>query len=475
MNAKKLLPAAALMIFNFLFLMSPPQAKAQLCFNPAVNYATGNSGFYATSADLNGDGKADLAVANLNSGTVSIFLNNGTGTFGAANNVNAGCTAESVTFADYDGDGKIDMATLGSNSLITIALGTGGGNFSTTLFSFAVGSGPTSMTSADYNGDGKIDLVFTTAGGIGNYFIRNTTLYVGQPNFNTSTSFPQCGKSYSIITADFNGDGKADLATANYDSSSVSVYLGTGAGSFSAPVSFAVGSGSVFSNGAVSVTSADVNGDSKLDLVVANGGKNIVSVLLGTGTGSFGTATNFTTDWYPYSVTVADFNGDGKADLATANNSSSKTVSVLLGTGTGSFGTAATFTVGGTQPYSIVSADLNGDGKIDLATANNVYGGNNVSVLINCGAAGVADFNMDREISIYPNPTSGKFNVAISQLAYLNMEKLKVYNVYGECIYQHIGTSSNCQIDLSDAPDGIYFMQMKTDQGTANKKIIVQK
>ena len=91
-------------------------------------------------------------------------------------------------------------------------------------------------------------------------------------------------------------------------------------------------------------------------------------MLLGTGTGSFVPATNFTVGISPRSVTVGDFNGDGKSDLATANRTNDN-VSVLLGTGTGSFGTATNFAVG-SSPYSVTVGDFNGDGKSDLATAN---------------------------------------------------------------------------------------------------------
>ncbi|HWY33325.1 MAG TPA: VCBS repeat-containing protein, partial [Nitrosopumilaceae archaeon] len=128
---------------------------------------------------------------------------------------------------------------------------------------------------------------------------------------------------------------------------------------------------SIFSNAQpFSVTSADFNGDGNIDLATANNNSNNVSVLLGTGTGIFGTATNFAVGTQPESVTSADFNGDGKKDLAVANYAS-KNVSVLLGTGTGSFGAATNLTIGiNTYPGSIISADFNGDGKVDLATAN---------------------------------------------------------------------------------------------------------
>src|SRR5439155_606696 len=101
-------------------------------------------------------------------------------------------------------------------------------------------------------------------------------------------------------------------------------------------------------------------------------------ILLGTGTGSFGAATNFAVGTTPESVAVGDFNGDGKQDVATANTNSNN-ISILLGTATGSFGAATNFAVG-TNPVSVVVGDFNGDGKQDLAVANGAS--NNVSILL---------------------------------------------------------------------------------------------
>src|SRR5438445_124480 len=194
-------------------------------------------------------------------------------------------------------------------------------------------------------------------------------------SFAAATNFTG-GNPVSLVAGDFNGDGKLDLALANFDSNNVSILLGTGTGSFNAATSFAAGSGPS------SVAVGDFNGDGNLDLAVANQTSNNVSILLGTGTGSFSAATNFAAGSGPNSVAAGDFNGDGKLDLAMANNSSN-TVSILLGTGTGSFSAAANFGVG-SSPTSVAAGDFNGDGKLDLATGNNAS--NNVSILLNNGA-----------------------------------------------------------------------------------------
>jgi FG-GAP-like repeat/Bacterial Ig-like domain/Thrombospondin type 3 repeat len=189
-------------------------------------------------------------------------------------------------------------------------------------------------------------------------------------------------------TADFNGDQKKDLAVTNPNQGDVSVLLnkGDGTGSFGAATNFVVGSAPY------AITSADFNGDGKPDLVTANFNSANVSVLINTtadfgpnnAPATFGAATNFPVGVgsFPTAITSADFGsatGDGKPDLAVANQGSN-TVSVLKGDGTGSFGAAQPFAVG-TTPIGITSAHFAGTGSPDLAVANS--GSDTVSVLLN--------------------------------------------------------------------------------------------
>src|SRR5881397_2620325 len=170
----------------------------------------------------------------------------------------------------------------------------------------------------------------------------------------------------SVAVGDFNGDGRLDLAVTNASSydvpGTVSVLLGNGDGTFQSALSFAVGSNPL------SVAVGDVNGDGRLDLAVANYYSNDVSVLLGNGDGTFQPARTFRVGTYPSSVVVGDFNGDGRPDLAVANGNSND-VSVLLGNGDGTFQPALSFAAG-TAPVSVAVGDINGDGRPDLAVAN---------------------------------------------------------------------------------------------------------
>jgi hypothetical protein len=170
--------------------------------------------------------------------------------------------------------------------------------------------------------------------------------------------------TYCLTNADFNGDGRMDLAVVNRDSNTVAVLLGDGSGAFAAADIFSTGG-----EGPMSLAVGDFNGDGHPDLVVANRDSNNVAVLLGNGNGAFGTASTFSLSGLaPRCVAVGDFNEDGLSDLAVAN-SGSDSVDILRGDGSGAFAAPITISSGGTLPRALAIADFNGDEHMDLAVA----------------------------------------------------------------------------------------------------------
>lgn len=348
-------------------------ATTPVSFSPATSFLVeGTHPASVAIADLNGDGKPDLAAANVFSDNVSILLGTGTGTFGAATTFAVGPHPTSVAIADLNGDGKPDLAVANFHGgSVSILLGTGTGAFGAAT-NFPAGGNPFSVAIGDLNGDGKPDLAVTLVNVLD---AVSVLLGTGTGGFGAATIFVAGGTPESVAIGDLNGDGKPDLAVANFYTNNVSVLLNTtppagATPSFSA-ANFAGGTGPI------SVAIADLNGDSKPDLAVANHVSSNVSILLGTGTGAFGAATNFAVAWIPLSVAIADLNGDGQPDLAVSTNNG---VSILLGTGAGAFGAATDFAVG-TGLGSVAIADLNGDGKPDLAATHN--SGNAVLILLN--------------------------------------------------------------------------------------------
>ncbi|MFN6050250.1 MAG: FG-GAP repeat domain-containing protein, partial [Planctomycetia bacterium] len=187
------------------------------------------------------------------------------------------------------------------------------------------------------------------------------------PSFGNPSNFSTGLGSLSVTMGDINGDGKLDIVTANHGSNTTSVLLGSGNGAFGPKTDFATGTIPR------SVSLGDVNGDGKLDIITANEKYSTSSVLLnttasGATTPSFSNQSTFPTGTNPYSVTLGDVDGDGKLDIVTANKGAN-TASVLLGNGDGTFKGQTTF-VTGNEPFSVTLGDVNGDDKLDIITAN---------------------------------------------------------------------------------------------------------
>jgi hypothetical protein len=193
--------------------------SVEMAFSTPTNFTVGSSPISVTVGDFNGDGKSDLATANVGSNNVSVLLGTGTGSFGPATNFSVGGGPFSVTVGDFNGDGKSDLAVANfSSQKVSVLLGTGTGSFGLAT-NFTVGSSPYSVTVGDFNGDGKSDLA------VANFNSGNVSVLLGTGtgSFATATNFSVGLKPFSVTVGDFNGDGKSDLAVANLNSNNVSV------------------------------------------------------------------------------------------------------------------------------------------------------------------------------------------------------------------------------------------------------------
>ena len=367
-------------------------------FAAKVEFTTGSAPVAVAIGDFNHDGKPDLAVANFHSDTVSVFLDTtATGSavpsFAARLDFPTGSLPYSVAIGDLDGDGTPDLAVANRNSnTVSVLLNTTPPGSTAPSFAprvdFATGMDPFSVAIGDLDGDGKLDLAVANERS-GTVSVLRNTRAVGSttPSFAATVDFMTGDSPLSVAIGDLDGDGKLDLVVADYNLNTVSILhnlTATGATtpSFATKVDFMTGSNPY------SVAIGDVNSDGKPDIAVSNSNANSVSVLLNTATTgsmtpSFAAKVDFTTGSTSVFIAIGDLDGDGSPDLA-IGNVNSNTVSVLInttlpGSTTPSFGAKVDVTTG-SSPHSLAIGDLNGDGKPDLAVAT--PGSSTVSVLL---------------------------------------------------------------------------------------------
>jgi len=280
---------------------------------------------------------------------------------------------------------------------------------------------PISIAVADFNGDGNLDIA------VANRSSNDVSVLLGKGNgtFNTQVKY-SAGTGgpdpISIAAADVNGDGKPDLIVADFGTKSVSVFLNSGTGTFGTPVIYTVG------NSPTAVAVGDLNGDGIADIAVTNSADNTITVLINSGSGTFTKAGTYATDSNPSSIAIVDVDGSNGNDLVIANQGSSD-VSVLLNQGSGTFSPAVNYCVvtsggciaPGVSPVSVAAVDLNGDGFPDLAVAslNSTVGSTNpgtVSILLNNGS-GAFSVNSISSSSLAPQSiTSGVFSGTTTSL-----------------------------------------------------------
>jgi len=354
-------------------------------------------GFIA-AADFNTDGFADLAVTYLRcdpdskvepcnpqfdkAGRVLILLGSPDG-FKPLRRYTVGDLPRNLVAADVNNDGHLDIVVAntgyGLRGSLSVLLGDGEGAFvsaCTPARTCTPTDGlPYGMTAADFNGDGKIDLAISNTNG------RTVGIWFGHGNgwFTDPQPYWIDAPTIDLASGDFNGDGHPDIIVASLSKArALAVLINDGSGSFAVALI-------PHTDAPFGVAICDMDKDNKLDLVTAQpagtiaGFEDHVAVWRGDGQGGFQLSGRFYTLGDPLKVTCADFNGDGNLDVAAANGVDDA-VSVLLGDGKGGLGECMGVPVGKT-PLSVITADFKG--KAQIITAN--QSGNSITILFNEG------------------------------------------------------------------------------------------
>jgi hypothetical protein len=261
-----------------------------------------------------------------------------------------------LAVGDVNGDGKPDLVVtndLDPVGMVSVLLGNGNGTFQAPM-SFTVGNAPDGVALADFNGDGKLDLA------VSNHYSGNVSVLLGNGNgtFKARRNFTTGTYPVAVAAADFNGDGKPDLAVSNYYSGTVSILLGNGNGTFLPANNLRLGT---YASG---LAVADVNGDGIADVLAGSG--STVTIFLGNGNGTFQSSRVAMAHYRIINLLTGDFNGDGRPDIATIDDT---TVAILLGNGDGTF-QAPLLYPDGAVAIALAAGPFTTNGPLDLAVAN---------------------------------------------------------------------------------------------------------
>jgi hypothetical protein len=331
------------------------------------------------AADLNGDGKVDLAGAGVNA--ASVMLGNGDGTFGAKTDFSVAAQTQAVAAGDFNSDGKVDLVVTLNDAQLSVAMltGTGAGTFNPpSYFPNTSGFDSPAMAATDLNNDGKLDLVVMHSLGCFTppcTVADNVTILLGNGNgtFQTPSEIDVGTAPTAMTVTDFNGDGIKDVAIGG-GNTELSVLVGLGDGTFvQQPVVMLVPGGDLFS-ACNDIGVGDFNRDGIQDLVVPLGNGEGNAILIGNGNGTFQVMSRIQIDetFAPLHVAVADYNRDGLLDIArTMGDGTNGLMQIMNGNGNGTFQPPVDYLV--PPPSSsnggivIITSDWNGDAKPDIA------------------------------------------------------------------------------------------------------------
>jgi hypothetical protein len=328
--------------------------------------AAGTSSLHGTpaffkAADLDSDGRPDVVATNSYEGLFSVALASGDGAFAPGQDYLLGSWVTGVAIADFDGDGFADIALaesseqLGPSNGIVVAANRGNGTFSQPVSIVAGDWG--GLAAGDLDGDGHVDLAATSwALGIMAVFHNR-----GDGTFEKLASYTARASIIDVWAVDLNADGRLDIVAGGARSEVVNVWMSLGKGAFSAQATYPTGIAYAF------LVAADFDRDGYADVAMANGESDVVNVLRNRGDGTFAAAVSYPAGRGSNHIAAGDLDGDGFEDIVVANPAS-QTVGLLLNRGDGTFGRQASYPTT-FSPVAVAVADFDGDRLADVAVA----------------------------------------------------------------------------------------------------------
>ncbi len=472
-------------------------ADAQTLFGTATQYnSSGNGPVEVATGDFNGDGRPDLVLANYSSSSVGVLLAQpapaAAGTFAATAATYAlpsGANPYGVAVGDLNNDGRPDIVVANSTSnniSVLLNSATAPGTFPATATSYNTGgSFIIGVALADFDGDGRLDIVSNNYNQSLISVLLNSAATPGTfPNARTYGSGgnqPAC-----VAVGDFNADGRPDIVTSNNSSGSIGVLLNSATipGTFPATAT-AYSTGGTGPDG---VAVSDMNGDGRPDIAVVNGNNGSTNGSIAIFFNSAAAPGTFpaTAITYPSGgassrrLALGDFNADGRPDLAVSNQGTSF-VTVLLNAAApaaaGTYAAAVPYATGGSGTFGVAVRDMNNDQRPDIVATN--YISSTVSVLLNQSTAPLATAPAlaAAGVALYPNPAHEAFTVSLPGLASSMLVEADLFNALGQVVLHSSATPAvgrSLTLQTAGLPAGVYQLRLQADATTCFKRMVIQ-
>ncbi len=457
-------------------------------FSTSSQHATASGPHHLGAADFDGDGKLDLVVTNDNAASFSAFRNTssvGAVSFGNKLDFATLTSPYGLAIGDLNGNGKLDVVVV--NNHVTAQkisvfenVSNPGNLFFAPKLDYVIGNGGQNVVIADFDADGKPDVAVTNK--INNNFsvLKNTSAG-GSITLNAKIDFATGTSPVDIAANDFDADGKIDIVVTNEGANSISIFKNTTVGpniSFAAKVDYVTGSTPR------GIAVGDVTGDGKADIAVANAGAdNSISIFKNSSNGSIQldarTDLALANNAMASALSIVDLNGDAKADIAVESLGSNKLSVFKNGTNnnTISFANRLDYNTQAAGASNLIAADMDADDKPDLLKANNSTL-NNFSVFRNQGiVTAINNFAIEKPLfSIYPNPSTTLLNIQFEKSYASKKYRLQIVDANGQVLLSQVIKTQKEKIDITTFANGLFAINLLDEKGNRlfTQKIIKQ-